>query len=356
MEITEKDYLINSLTIVLASKATIAPSELQTLISSELSSYTATKIKTTLPSTGDGSTTKWLFEEFTKQKIAEGIKKSSLKAYMVSVKKLYSYFSKELNLLTSDDIIEFLDWYRLTGQNGKRSANTVRNMYFNLSSFYGWMYNYHYIAENIFTTLKTPKGSIPRKQVISPEEMEMMTIACEKYRVPHKRARDLAIINFLNETGVRVSELCRLTVEDIDFNKGTVQVKKSKSIEDRETYFFDKTKARLREYFEFRDDIQIVNGQLVAKPLTPLFASFNKNHNALSTNSIREELKIIGSISGVDRLHPHLFRSTMITHNLEKGVSPVVIQHCVGHQSLQALQHYECLSTEHTQIEMRRAS
>ena len=119
MEITEKDYLINSLTIVLASKVTIAPSELQTLISSELSSYTVTKIKTTLPSTGDGSTTKWLFEEFTKQKIAEGIKKSSLKAYMVSVKKLYSYFSKELNLLTSDDIIEFLDWYRLTGQMGK---------------------------------------------------------------------------------------------------------------------------------------------------------------------------------------------------------------------------------------------
>lgn len=345
-QITEKEFFINALTIRLADKVIVSPSDLRDLISDELSMYSLTKMKTTLPSTGDGSTTKYLFKKFTEQKIAEGAKASTLKAYLASCKTFYAYIQKELNLVTSDDVIEFMDWYRLTGQKGHRSDNTVRNMFLNLSSFYSFLFNYRYIGENIFKTLKTPKGSIPKKQAITSEEMERITIACEKYRKPLHRSRDLAIINFMNETGVRVSELCKLTIGDINLAEGCVLIKDSKSKDDRITYFFDKTRARLYEYFEFRPDIDIVNGQLAGDPSTPLFASFNKNHSSLSTNAIRVEMSVVAEIADIPRLHPHLMRSTMATNCLQKGVNPVVVQKVLGHQSLETMRNYEALTDE----------
>lgn len=329
----DKELLTKELVICALQSKNMTASEIEERINATLSDYSITKINTTLPSTGDGSTTKHLMEEFMKDKLVNGISKGSLKQYFLAIQKLYEYTHKEVTMTTKDDIINYLNYYRYSSSNGELKPNTVKNRYLQISAFFSWLYINKYIAENPFNSINAPKGTIPKKEVITSSEMEKIAISCEHNKNGIKRARDLAIVSFLYDTGLRASEFCQIKISDIDWNKNRVKIRHGKGNKSRFTYFGDRTKERLYDYLKYRD----------YSDDDYLFTPYYKNTH-LSVSGIEGIIRKIGQMSNIPRLHPHLFRTSFATNMISKGVSPNVAKHVLGHSSLQTLESYVELS------------
>lgn len=155
--------------------------------------------------------------------------------------------------------------------------------------------------------------------------------------------RNIAMINFMLDTGVRVSELCGINVSDVDFvNKRALVL--GKGNKERYVYFSDRIKVRLEVYFKDRNDI-IINGfGVMSSNNCPLFANVNKYHGRLSKSSVEVILKKIGEISHIERLHPHLLRATFATNLARKGVDINTIANALGHANLNTIHRYVLLN------------
>ena len=328
-----KELLVKDLLILTLSAKHLSTSEIETKINDVLSNYSVTKINTTLPSTGDGSTTRYLMEKFMKDKLANGISKGSLKQYFLAVQKLYEFTKKEVTLATKDDIVNYLNYYRFSSSGKELKPNTVKNRYLQLSAFFSWLYVNKFIAENPFSSIQTPKGTIPKKDIITSREMEKIAISCENKKTGLKRARDLAIVSFLYDTGMRASEFCNTRICDIDWNKNKVKINRGKGNKSRYTYFGDRTKERLMDYLRYRDYSET----------DYLFTHYYRNQH-LSVSGIEGIIRNIGKTEDIPRIHPHLFRTSFATNMITKGVSPNVAKHVLGHSNLQTLESYVELS------------
>lgn len=342
----ENMSLVNELTIELADVVSCPVQELRDKIAAVIGGYSVTKLKNTLPSTGDGSTTIYLINEFKKSQIAIGNSEKTLKAYLSAINKLYIFFNREVNLLTSEDIIFYLDYYRFHGDTGlnKVSDSSVRNRYLYLSAFYSFLYNKKYIAENPFFAIDTPRAAKPDKVPLSNGEIEKMEIAM-KARSKKMEIRDKAMFSFMVDTGVRVNELSHIKLSDVDFVKRTCEVKKPKGKNIRHVVFGEATAVRLEEYLKTRNDV-FMDGDMYYDIDTPLFASLDYSHHKLSNGAVREELKKLGNISGVTRVHPHLLRATCCTRLIKKGVPLNVVADELGHSNLSTLDRYAKVDLE----------
>lgn len=324
-----KDLLVKDLMICFLSCNNCSAEDLQIKIQNVLSSYSVSKMKTTLPSTGDGSTTKYLFELFMKDKMAIGRSEGSLKQYFLSVQKLYAYLKKEVTLVTKEDIVNYLNYYKFSNPSGEQKPNTVRNRYMQLSSFFGWLHDNKYIADNPFAGIPTPKGNIPSKQVITNGELEKITVSCEDTKKGIKLARDLAMISFMYDSGVRAGELSNIKIKDINWDKNQAIVRHGKGDKSRIVPFGEKTKVRLEKYLSTRN----------YTPDDYLFVHYFRNHK-LGVGGIERNIKQIGESSKITRLHPHLFRASFATKMIQKGVSPSIVKTVLGHSSLTTLESY----------------
>ena len=338
-----KQELIKELVIEVMACGTNDIKTLQQTIEHCMYNYNVTKMKETLPSTGDGSTTKYLFEQFTKDKYAQGLSKSTMKKYLTSVQKLFSFIHKEVNLATKDDIVNYLAFYRSGGENYQNDYkligdNAVTNRFRDLSSFYSWMYDNRYIAENPMTQIKAPKTKIPHKDIIVSSDLEKMIISCENHykKYPLKLARNTAIILLLIETGVRNSELCNIKLGDIDFKNNKIIISHGKGNKKRKVYFGDRTKERLYNYLRLRNDL---------KNDDYLFIHYYKDKQ-LSSSGVENIIKQIGVMSGLPKLYPHLFRASFATKLIDNGVSPMVVKELMGHSKLDTLNNYVEMTDE----------
>lgn len=323
-----KDLLVKDLMICFLS-CNNSFEGLEFKISKVLDDYSISKLNTTLPSTGDGSTTRFLFGEFAKDKIAAGVKSGSLKQYFLAIQKFYSFIGKEVTLATKEDIVNYLNYYRYSNQNGEQKPNTVKNRYSQLSTFFSWMYGNKYIADNPFLTIQTPKGTIKTKQIITGGEIERITISCENTKGGIKLARDLAMISFMYESGVRAGELCNVKIKDVNFNKNQAIIQHGKGDKSRIVPFGEKTKVRLETYLSFRKYTE--NDYL--------FVHYYKNQK-MTVSGIEKCICKIGQTSEITRIYPHLFRASCATNLIGKGVSPSVVKTVLGHSNLTTLESY----------------
>lgn len=324
-----KDMLVKDLMILILSESQIQKDELERKLSNLLDEYSITKLQTTLPSTGDGSTTKYLFETFTKDKLVAGVKKSTLEQYLLAVQKFYIFLGKEVTLATKDDIVNYLNYYRYSNGKGEQKPNTVKNRYNQLSSFYSWLFANKYIAENPFLSIQSPKGTLKTKEIISVGEIEKMTISCEESKKGIKLARDLAVITFMYESGVRAGELVNIKISDVNLEKRTAIIRHGKGDKSRIVPFGDKTKVRLINYLSFR---KFENDDY-------LFVHYYKNKK-LTVSGLERSVSNIGKKSEITRIHPHLFRASYATNLIQKGVSPSVVKTILGHSNLMTLESY----------------
>jgi len=337
----DKELLTKELLLELGDSSKLPLKELEQKIAAVLSLYAVTKSRETLPITGDGSTTKYLLEEFMKDKLSQGKSKGTLEQYFLSVTKLYLFVNKEVNLCKKEDIVAYLNYYRYSSRGRELKQNTISSRYSHLSAFYGWLFINGYIAQNPFDYLSPPKSTIPIKSIITSGEFEQLVIACEKSFEGIRQARSLALISFLIESGVRISELTDLKIGDLDWIKHTVKIRHGKGDKSRITFFGDKSEIRLKEYLQLRTK---------TSDQDYLFASLNSNESKVAIDVLQNDIREIGKLSNIPRVHPHLFRTTFATNLVARGVPVPTVSNLLGHSSAQTLNHYFMLSEEDMKI------
>lgn len=336
-----KEQLISALVIKLADSVNISVNELKNIITTELYDYSVDKIESTELSVRDGSITESLFNYFKIGKLSAGMQPDSIQRYYETVLQLCNFTHKELNMITSEDVNVFLYMYRKIN-NIKDSTMESKRLY--LSSVFGYLYKAKKIYTNPMELIEPIKCQSSVKKPLTDEEIERIRMACEQQRGKVAR-RNIAIINFMLDTGVRVSELCRITLKDVDFIKKRVLIL-GKGNKERYVYFSDRTKVRLEVYFKDRCDIKIDGFTTQCSIDCPLFANTNRKHKKLSKSSVEGIMNTIGKLSNVERLHPHLLRATFATNLARKGVDINTIANALGHSNLNTIHTYVLLNDE----------
>ena len=251
---------------------------------------------------------------FLQSKRAESKSKTTIYNYGNELSKLFLVINKDYRQITAQDIREYMDYRR---EHDKVKPITIQNIRMYLMSFYKWAV----IEEKILRNPMDKIGTIKREQKVidtfSDEEVEMLRCAC-------KNERDLAIIDILSSTGMRVSEMTGLNKRDVNFDTGEVKVF-GKGSKERICFLTGRAKIHLKWYLESRVD----NNEA-------LFVTAKKPYTRITKNGVEYVLKELGKASGLsvsERVFPHKFRATLATNMLNKGADIADIQHILGHQS-----------------------
>lgn len=251
-------------------------------------------------------------------KEAAGIARSTIENYQLTLEMFFTATNKPIHEYTDDDVIYYLEFYRRTRQ---VSFVRIKNMQSALSSFWKWLYKKGYVKHNPIAQMDSVKLPKKIKQPFSDEEREKLRMAC-------KHPRDLAMIEFLYTTGVRVSELVSLNIDDISFTNRSLTVY-GKGGKEREIYISAAAMVHLQVYLDSREDRN-----------PALFVSLKNPHDRLNKKGIEDFLKKLGKRAGVKNVHPHRFRRTMATNALNRGMPIEQVSGLLGHSRLDTTQIY----------------
>ena len=195
------------------------------------------------------------------------------------------------------------------------SKVTIDNIRRNLSSFFSWLEDENYILKSPVRRIHKIKATLCVKDTFTDEELEKMRDAT--YCI-----RDLAIIDLLASTGMRVGELVTLNRDDINFIERECIVL-GKGDKERTVYFDARTKIHLKAYLDSRND-----------DCESLFVSIRNPKRRLQIGGIEILIRKLGKSLGIKKAHPHKFRRTLATGAIDKGMPIEQVQHLLGHRRI----------------------
>lgn len=271
-------------------------------------------------------------DKFLLSKSSAGLSSRTLDNYRLTITMFLDAINKPLAELTDDDFIYYLERYRQIRQ---VSFSRIKNMQSALSSFFSWLHKKRYIPSNPVAQLDSIKLPKTIKKPFSDEDRELLKIQCEQLR-------DLALMEFLYSTGVRVSELTALNRSDINFNSNDVTVF-GKGSKERETYITPSAGIYLKMYLDSRTDDN-----------PALFVSLHKPYRRLSKNGVERMLRELGRRTGIKNVHPHRFRRTMATNALNRGMPIEQVSRLLGHAKLDTTQIYCSVSQENVRMSHKK--
>ena len=309
--------------------------------------YNIDKIEDTEVSCGDANATQELIDYYTICKLSSGRDQETIKQYIRVVYQLCDMVHKELNMITSDDIIYFLAKYPYT-KTPTVSRCTMDSKRRYLSSVFTLLKKHKKIAENPMDMVEQIKYRSKIKQPLESEEINNIkqVISNEKNRMI--RLRNSSILELFLDTGLRVSELSSINITDINFNKKEIKVL-GKGNKERVVLFSNDTLDKIKEYLKYRD----ISLTSINDFDTPLFMN-KSNTRRLKSSGIQNMLKMLRKPSGVHRLHPHLLRSTTATNLVKDGISIDIVAKYLGHSGLNVIQRYVINSQEHIKNELQK--
>lgn len=251
---------------------------------------------------------------FVASKRIEGKSEKTIAAYYPMIQKMLTTINKNYLYITSNDIKLYLALYK---EERKISNTSLNNMRLYFMSFFKWLTIEEYIPKNPMLRIDVIKSEERIKDVITDENLEILRCSC-------KQERDLAIIDILSSTWMRVGELVKLNKEDIDFGDDECIIF-GKGSRERPVYLTAKAKVHLLNYLENRSDDN-----------SALFVSLNKPNDRLQETGIRAILNKVGEKSGISNLHihPHKFRRSGATSAINKGMPAEHVQKILGHKSI----------------------
>lgn len=273
-----------------------------------------------------------LIKLFIAAKRVEGCSDKTLKYYDSTIQKAVEKIQKEVVYITTDDLRMYLDDYQVASNTSKVTIDNIRRI---LSSFFSWLEDEDYIIKSPVRRIHKVKTCKTVKETYSDEDLELMRDECDG-------ARDLAIIDLLASTGMRVGELVRLNRKDIDFQNRECIVL-GKGNKQRKVYFDARSKLHLQKYLDSRDD----NNEA-------LFVSLQKPNNRLQISGVEIRLRDLGNKLNIDKLHPHRFRRTLATTAIDKGMPIEQVQQLLGHQSIDTTLHYSMVSQNNVKESHRK--
>lgn len=256
---------------------------------------------------------------FLEAKKVEGCSARPIQYYRSTMEHLLRCRSEiQVRKMCTEDIREYLTEYQ---QINHCSNVTVDNVRRNLSSFFSWLEEEDYILKSPMRRIHKIRTKKSVKNVISDEGIEKLRDNCNNNR-------DLAIIDLLYSTGMRVGELVNLNISDIDF-EGRECIVYGKGDKERRVYFDAKAKVHLKNYVNARDD----NNKA-------LFVTLDAPHDRLGISGVEIRLRKLGRKLNLDRIHPHKFRRTMATRAIDKGMPIEQVQKILGHSQIDTTMQY----------------
>ena len=255
---------------------------------------------------------------FLDAKKIEGCSERTIQYYKVTVEHLLSHIETSVRKITTEEIRTYLAEYQ---KNNKCSNVTVDNIRRNISSFFSWLEEEDYILKSPMRRIHKIKTKTVVKSVITDEGIEQLRDHCTQIR-------DLAMIDLLYSTGIRVGELVNLNIGDIDFEERECVVY-GKGDKERRVYFDAKAKVHLTEYIESREDKN-----------PALFVTLDAPYDRLKISGVEIRLRQLGRELGLERIHPHKFRRTMATRAIDKGMPIEQVQKILGHSQIDTTMQY----------------
>lgn len=254
-----------------------------------------------------------LLKEFLMTKKIEGCYINTIKDYHDRIIKLIDWTPKDVRELTAKDIRDYLYEYQEINDVKQGTLDTMRLVF---SSFYQFMENEEYITKNPVRKIHKIRSEDVIKPAFTDEELEII-------RKSAKCIRDLAIIDLLYSSGIRISECVDLNIRDVNFADREFIVY-GKGGKERICYFNARTKIEILDYLQTREDRECA-----------LFVSKHEPHERLKKGGIRHMLKDIEAKTGIPNIHPHRFRRTLATNLLDKGMTLEQVQRILGHKKIE---------------------
>lgn len=316
--------------------------ELKNILRMSFYNYTVEKIGTTDISIGSYETTQGLLEYFTICKLSSGRSHKTVQQYLLVANQLCDMVHKELNEITSDDIIYFLAKYPYTKTpNVSQCTMDTKRRY--LSSIFTLLKKHRKIDENPIDMVEQIKFRSKIKQPLSDKEIEDVKNAISKTKNKVAKVRNTAIMQLCLDTGVRVSELTGINIADINFDKKEIKVL-GKGNKERIVMFSNESENKLKDYLSLRKDYD--NN-------SPLFMDI-QNRCRLKSSGVQSMMKRLRKPSGIDRLHPHLIRASMASSMARQGIQIDVIAKYLGHSGLDVIQRYVINSQDYIKNELQK--
>ncbi|MFP3153379.1 tyrosine-type recombinase/integrase [Lachnospiraceae bacterium ZAX-1] len=312
-----KDKLITQIQTSMAPMLTATQlEELRQVLTHNLRNVEVTERKA--PDTQEVTENGGLLNVFIAAKRIEGCSEKSLKYYDSTVRQMLGGVDKPVREISTDDLRGYLANYQNQRSSSKVTIDNMRRIF---SSFFGWLEDEDYILKSPVRRIHKIKTEKTIKDTFSDEGLELLRDATEEIR-------DLAMIDLLSSTGMRVGELVQLNHEDINFHERECVVL-GKGGSERVVYFDARTKIHLLNYLESRSD------------KTPaLFVSLTLPHERLMIGGVETRLREIGKRADMQKVHPHKFRRTLATRAIDKGMPIEQVQRLLGHVKIDTTMHY----------------
>lgn len=269
---------------------------------------------------------------FLDAKKIEGCSTRTIKYYKSTVEGLLSVIDAPIRKITTEEIRRYLVVYQ---ENSGCSKVTVDNIRRNLSSFFSWLEEEDYILKSPMRRIHKIKTRQQVKEIISDEAIEMLRDSC-------CCLRDLAMIDLLYSTGIRVGELVNLDISDVDFEARECVVF-GKGDKERRVYFDAKAKLHLQDYLLTRNDNN-----------PALFVTLSAPHRRLKISGVEIRIRELGRKLGFEKIHPHMFRRTMATRAIDKGMPIEQVQKILGHSQIDTTMQYAIVNQNNVKSSHRR--
>ncbi|WAW10827.1 tyrosine-type recombinase/integrase [Oxalobacter vibrioformis] len=312
-----KDKFITDIQISMASMLTMPQlEELRRVLSTALHNVKITKQE--VPGLLEIIENGGLLEVFISAKHIEGCSEKSLKYYSATIRAMFGSIGKPAREIATDDLRTYLTNYQKDRGSSKVTIDNMRRIF---SSFFGWLEDEDYILKSPVRRISKIKTDKTIKETFSDEGLELLRDACVEIR-------DLAMVDLLASTGMRVGEMVGLNREDINFHERECVVF-GKGRSERVVYFDARTKIHLKNYLTSRTDNN-----------PALFVSLTRPHERLLIGGIETRLRGIGKQTNIQKVYPHKFRRTLATRAIDKGMPIEQVQRLLGHVKIDTTMHY----------------
>lgn len=319
--------IMNQLKCILDTEKTVLVSE---IVMNELSKYEIYKLANDYEVIKRENSN--LVSVFISAKRIEGCSEKTIGYYKSSIDKLLIAIPKDIHEITTNDIRCYLAQQQDSKNLSKVTIDNLRRIF---SSFFSWLEDEDYITKSPVRRIHKVRTDTLVKDVLSDESMEILRDNCTEIR-------DVAMIDLLASTGIRVGELVKMNREDIDFQERQCIVF-GKGNKEREVYFNARTKIHLKCYLEQRTDNN-----------PALFVSLSSPHSRLTISGVENRLRQLGKRANIIKVHPHKFRRTLATMAIDKGMPIEQVQKLLGHVKIDTTLHYAMVNQTNVKLAHRK--
>lgn len=271
-------------------------------------------------------------EVFLSAKRIEGCSEKTLIYYKNTIQQMLDSIGKSVCTIVTEDLRTYLAEYQKEKQSSKVTIDNIRRIF---SSFFSWLEDEDYIIKSPVRRIHRIKAASTIKETYTDEQLESMRDNCDN-------PRDLALIDILASTGMRVGELVLLNRDDISFDERECIVF-GKGDKERMVYFDARTKIHLQNYLDSRTD----NNEA-------LFVSLKAPYNRMKIGGIELRLREMGKRLNIEKVHPHKFRRTLATVAIDKGMPIEQLQKLLGHQRIDTTLQYAMVKQSNVKIAHRK--